>query len=175
MNEKARWYVIHTYSGYERKVEESIKKAALNRGMTDLILEMHIPSEMVTDSDAAGKAKEPKKRLLFPGYVYIHMILTDQSWHLVRNVRGVTGFISEANKPVPLTLEEIESLGMERKEVVVTGYKIGDTVEMIDGPLEGSDGIIFEINPEDFTVKLKVDMFGKDVEVELELDQIKAI
>jgi transcriptional antiterminator NusG len=174
MNDKARWYVIHTYSGYERKVRESVMKAAQNRAMTDLILEMHIPTETVTDTNANGQTKT-KERLLFPGYIYIHMVLTDQSWHLVRNVRGVTGFVSEANKPVPLTLEEIESLGMERKEVTVTGYKVGDTVSMIDGPLEGYDGVILEITPEDFTVKLKVDMFGKDAEVELELDQIKAI
>ena len=129
MAESARWYVVHTYSGYENTVKASIEKAVENRKMHDLIHEINIPVETVTEIvDSKTKVTEHK---IFPGYVLVKMILTDESWHLVRNVRGVTGFVGSENKPIPLSEAEILSLGVERREIVV-GVKVGDTVKKGD-------------------------------------------
>ena len=133
MAESAKWYVIHTYSGYENTVAASIEKAVENRGMHDLITEVSIPLETVTEiTDNGPKTVERK---VFPGYVLVKMILTDETWHLVRNVRGVTGFVGSGNKAIPLTEEEIAALGVEKREVVVS-YQVGDSVKITDGALE---------------------------------------
>lgn len=125
MAEEARWYVAHTYSGYENTVKATIEKAVENRNMGDLILEVNIPMETVTEvTDNGPKTVERK---VFPGYVLVKMVMTDETWHLVRNVRGVTGFVGSGNKPIPLTEAEIASLGVEKKEVVVN-YAVGDNV-----------------------------------------------
>ena len=125
MAEEAKWYVVHTYSGYENAVAAAVMKAAENRKMQDLIQEVNIPMETVTEHTDAGEKTYERK--VFPGYVLVKMIMTDESWHLVRNVRGATGFVGTSNKAIPLTDQEIYDLGVERHEVVL-GYEVGDTV-----------------------------------------------
>ena len=134
--------MVHTYSGYENAVAAAVMKAAENRRMTDLIQEVNIPLETVTEHTDAGEKTYERK--VFPGYVLVKMIMTDESWHLVRNVRGATGFVGAANKAIPLTEQEIYDLGVERHEIVV-GYELGDTVKVIDGPLDGFLGTVEEL------------------------------
>ena len=172
MANTARWYVVHTYSGYENAVAATILKSAENRKMQDLILEVNIPTETVTEvTETQTKTIERK---IFPGYVLIKMILTDESWHLVRNVRGVTGFVGSAGKPIPLTEEEILSLGVEKKETVV-GFEIGSTVKVIDGPLEGFLGTVDEIDSEKYRLRVIVSMFGRETPVDLDFEQVEAV
>jgi len=170
MSEEAKWYVVHTYSGYENAVAATIEKAAENRKMLDQILELKIPTETVTEvHDSQTKTIERK---IFPGYVLVKMIMNDVSWHLVRNVRGVTGFVGSANKPIPLTEDEIITLGIERHEVVV-GYEVGSTVKVIDGPLEGFLGTVEEIELDKSRVRVIVSMFGRETPIDLDFDQIE--
>ena len=172
MAEEARWYVAHTYSGYENTVKSTIEKAVENRNMGDLILEVNIPMETVTEvTDNGPKTVERK---VFPGYVLVKMVMTDETWHLVRNVRGVTGFVGSGNKPIPLTEAEIASLGVEKKEVVVN-YAVGDNVRITDGALESFLGVVEEIDLERQKVRVIVSMFGRETPVELDLDQIESI
>ena len=172
MAEEARWYVAHTYSGYENTVKATIEKAVENRNMGDLILEVNIPMETVTEvTDNGPKTVERK---VFPGYVLVKMVMTDVTWHLVRNVRGVTGFVGSGNKPIPLTEAEIASLGVEKKEVFVN-YAVGDNVRITDGALESFLGVVEEIDLERQKVRVIVSMFGRETPVELDLDQIESI
>ena len=172
MANSARWYVVHTYSGYENAVAATIEKSAENRKMQDLILEVNIPTETVTEvSETQTKTVERK---IFPGYVLIKMILTDESWHLVRNVRGVTGFVGSGGKPIPLTEEEILSLGVEKKETVV-GFELGSTVKVIDGPLEGFLGTVDEIDSEKYRLRVIVSRFGRETPVDLDFEQVEAV
>ena len=172
MAEEARWYVAHTYSGYENTVKATIEKAVENRNMGDLILEVNIPMETVTEvTDNGPKTVERK---VFPGYVLVKMVMTDETWHLVRNVRGVTGFVGSGNKPIPLTEAEIASLGVEKMEVVVN-YAVGDNVRITDGALESFLGVVEEIDLERQKVRVIVSMFGRETPVELDLDQIESI
>ena len=171
MSDEARWYVVHTYSGYENAVAATIEKAAENRKMLDQILELKIPTETVTEiHESQTKTIERK---IFPGYVLIKMIMNDVSWHLVRNVRGVTGFVGSANRPIPLTEEEIVTLGIERHEIVV-GYEVGSTVKVVDGPLEGFLGTVEEIELDKSRVRVIVSMFGRETPIDLDFDQIEA-
>ena len=172
MAENGKWYVVHTYSGYENTVAASILKGAENRHMEDLILEVKIPMETVTEHTDNGEKTYERK--IFPGYVLVKMILTDESWHLVRNARGSTGFVSMDGKPVPLTEREILDLGVEHHEVVV-GFGLGDTVKVMDGPLEGFLGTVDELEPEKDRVRVIVSMFGRETPVDLELDQIEPV
>ena len=172
MAEEAKWYVVHTYSGYENAVSAAIMKAAENRRMTDLIKETNIPMETVTEYTDAGEKTVERK--VFPGYVLVKMIMTDESWHLVRNVRGATGFVGSDGKAVPLTEQEIINLGVERQEIVV-GYTIGDRVKVSDGPLAGFFGVVDELEPEKDRVRVVVSMFGRETPVDLELDQVEVI
>lgn len=172
MSESAKWYVAHTYSGYENTVKATIEKAVENRNMGDLIQTVNIPMETVTEiTDSGTKTVERK---VFPGYVLVKMILTDETWHLVRNVRGVTGFVGSGNKPIPLSEEEIASLGVEKREVMV-GYQLGDNVKITDGALESFLGTVEEIDLERNKVRVIVSMFGRETPVELDLDQIESI
>lgn len=171
MNESAKWYVIHTYSGYENAVKTSIEKFVTGRGMEDMILRIEVPVESVTEITDSGASKEVERKV-FPGYVLIKMVLTDDTWHLVRNIRGVTGFVGEANKPIPLTEEEVLSMGMEKHEIVVK-YAVGDHVRIVDGPLSSFTGVVEEIEPEKNRVSVMVSMFGRETPVELELDQVE--
>ena len=172
MAEEAKWYVVHTYSGYENAVAAAVMKAAENRKMTDLIREVNIPLETVTEITDAGEKTVERK--VFPGYVLIKMVMTDDTWHLVRNVRGVTGFVGTANKPIPLTEEEVLAMGMEKHEIVV-GYNVGDHVRIVDGPLASFTGVVEDIEPEKNQVSVMVSMFGRETPVELELDQVEVL
>lgn len=171
MAESAKWYVAHTYSGYENTVASSIEKAVENRNMRDLIHEVNIPMETVTEVTENGPKTVERKS--YPGYVLVKMIMTDETWHLVRNVRGVTGFVG-TDKPIPLTEEEVASMGVEKKEVVV-GYEVGDSVKITEGALESFLGIVEEIDLERSKVRVVVEMFGRETPVELELDQVEPV
>ena len=172
MAEEAKWYVVHTYSGYENAVADTIMKSAENRGMQDLIKEVSIPMETVTEITDNGTKEVERK--VFPGYVLVKMVLTDESWHLVRNVRGATGFVGSGNKAIPLSDEEIAALGVERHDVVVN-FNVGDTVKVTDGPLEGFLGTVDEIEPDKGTLRVIVSMFGRDTPVDLEFDQVETV
>ena len=172
MADELKWYVAHTYSGYENTVAVSIEQAVENRNMHDLITEVTIPMETVTEiTDNGPKTVERK---VFPGYVLVKMIMTDETWHLVRNIRGVTGFVGAANKAIPLTDEEIAALGVEKREVVV-GYNVGDSVKITDGALTSFIGTVEELDTDRGKVKVVVSMFGRETPVELELDQVETI
>ena len=172
MAEEAKWYVVHTYSGYENAVAAAVMKAAENRRMTDLIREVNIPMETVTEYTDAGEKTVERK--VFPGYVLVKMILTDESWHLIHNGRGATGFVGSDGKAVPLTEQEIYDLGVERKEIVV-GYQLGDSVKVNDGPLAGFIGVVDDLEPEKNRVRVIVSMFGRETPIDLELDQVETI
>ena len=172
MADNAKWYVAHTYSGYENTVAASIEKAVENRGMRDLIHEVNIPMETLTEITENGPKTVDRK--VFPGYVLVKMVMTDETGHLVRNVRGVTGFVGSGSKPIPLTEEEVASMGVEKKEVVV-GYEVGDRVKITEGALESFLGAVEEIDLERSKVRVVVEMFGRETPVELELDQVERI
>ena len=138
--------------------------------MQDLIQEVNIPMETVTEFTDNGEKTVERK--VFPGYVLIKMVMTDEAWHLVRNVRGVTGFVGSANKPIPLTEEEVLAMGMEKHEIVVR-YNVGDHVKIVDGPLASFTGVVEEIEPEKNRVSVMVSMFGRETPVDLELDQVE--
>ena len=156
MSELAKWYVVHTYSGYENSVAANILKAAENRRMQDLIQEVNIPMETVKEITDSGEKTVERK--VFPGYVLVKMVLTDESWHLVHNVRGAAGFVGSDGKAIPLTEQEIYDLGVEH-----------------DGPLEGFIGTVDELEPDKDRVRVVVSMFGRETPVDLELDQVEAI
>ena len=164
--------MVHTYSGYENTVAASIDKAVENRGMRDLIQDVSIPMETVTEiTDNGPKTVERK---VFPGYVLVKMVLTDDTWHLVRNIRGATGFVGSGNKAIPLTDSEIAALGVEKHEVVVS-YEVGDSVKITDGALESFIGTVEEIDMDHSKVRVVVSMFGRETPVELELDQVEPL
>lgn len=172
MSENAKWYVVHTYSGYENTVAAAIMKAAENRQMKDQIQEVNIPEETVVERTDNGE-KEVKRKI-FPGYVLVKMILNDESWHLVRNCRGCTGFVGSDGNAVPLTEQEILALGVERREVHM-GFGLGDTVKIIDGPLEGFLGTVDEFDAENNSIRLIVSMFGRETPIDLDLDQVETV
>ena len=172
MADELKWYVAHTYSGYENTVAASIEKSVENRNMKDLITEVNIPMETVTEiTDNGPKTVERK---VFPGYVLVKMVMTDETWHLVRNIRGVTGFVGSANKAIPLTDDEIAALGVEKREVVVS-YDVGDNVKITDGALESFIGTVEELDLDRGKVRVVVSMFGRETPVELELDQAEPV
>ena len=173
MAESAKWYVAHTYSGYENAVKTAIEKFVANRHLEDMILDIQIPMETVTEVTESGETKQVERKV-FPGYVLVKMIMTDSTWHLIRNIRGVTGFVGSANNAIPLTEEEVQALGMEKHEIVVR-YKVGDQVKITDGPLATFIGTVDEINAEKNKVCVVVSMFGRETPVELELDQVEVV
>jgi len=167
---EAKWYVIHTYAGYENKVAGNLEKLVENRKMQDLIHEIKVPTETVVE--IKDNKKKEVERKVFPGYVMVKMIVTDESWYVVRNVHGCTGFVGPASKPVPLTDEEVRRLGVETVSVEVS-YKVGDNIKIVDGPLTGFTGIVDEIDLANNQVKITISMFGRETPVELELDQVE--
>ncbi len=173
MAENAKWYVVHTYSGYENAVKAAVEKAVENRNLHDMVLKTEIPMETVTEVTESGTMKEVERKV-FPGYVLIKMVLTDDTWHLIRNIRGVTGFVGSANKAIPLTEDEVSALGVEKHEIIVM-YHVGDTVKITDGPLTTFKGVVEEIEPEKNKVRVVVSMFGRETPVELELDQVEVV
>ena len=171
MAEEAKWYVAHTYSGYENKVKEDLEKTVENRGLQDMILEISYPTEEVVEMKD-GKRKVVTRKML-PGYVMIKMIMNDKTWYVVRNTRGVTGFVGPENKAIPLTDEEVIRLGVEKRSIEVS-YGVGDTVTIIDGYLEGFSGVVDELDVDNNIVKVTVSaFFGKETVAELELDQVE--
>ena len=145
----------------------------VGRHLEDMILRMEIPMETVTEVTDTGASKEVERKV-FPGYVLVKMVMTDETWHLVRNVRGVTGFVGSANKAIPLTEEEVLAMGMEKHEIVVK-YQVGDHVKIVDGPLASFTGVVEEIEPEKNRVSVMVSMFGRETPVDLELDQVEVL
>jgi transcriptional antiterminator NusG len=172
MAETPKWYVVHTYSGYENKVASSIQKAVENRKLQDLISEVQVPTETVLE--LKDNKKREVERKIYPGYVMVKMIRTDDSWYVVRNIRGVTGFVGPGSKPVPLTEDEVSRLGVEKKEIIVS-FEVGDSVKVNDGPFDGFIGRVDYMEPENDLVRVVVSMMGRDVSVELEIDQVEAL
>lgn len=167
----AKWYVVHTYSGYENKVKANIEKTIENRNLQDQILEVSVPLEEVIEITKTG-AKKQVQRKIFPGYVLIHMIMNDDTWYVVRNTRGVTGFVGPGSKPVPLTDEEMNNLGIKNAKIACD-YKVGDVVQAISGAWENTVGNIKSINEGKQTVTIMVDMFGRETPVELGFAEIR--
>lgn len=165
----AKWYVIHTYSGYENKVKTNIEKMVEYRGMQDLILEVTIPTE--DRVEIKNGQRKVKTRKLYPGYVVIKMIVNNETWYLVRNTEGVTGFVGHGSDPIPLTKEEVVRMGVEKMRIDLD-VETGDTIRIIGGPFEGQMGIVEDISPDKQIVKAKVSMFGRDTPVELEFSQV---
>ena len=155
---EARWYVVHTYSGYENKVAQNLETIVENRRLQELIHEVKVPVELVPDIKD-GKEREVERKL-FPGYVLVKMVMTDDSWYIVRNTRGVTGFVGPSSKPIPLTDEEVDKLGVDVREVSLD-YAVGDNVQIMNGPLEGFIGIVEGIDTDAKKVNVKVSMFGR--------------
>ena len=167
-----RWYVVHTYSGYENKVKTDLEKTIKNRELEDFFFDIVVPmEEQIEIKD--GKRKTNLKKV-FPGYVLIKMIVTEESWYIVRNTRGVTGFVGSGTEPIALTPEEIRNMGFEQA-VIEVDYDVNDSVKVINGPLEGFVGVVQEINKEKNKVKVVVSMFGRETPVELEFSQVEKI
>ncbi len=178
MAEEAKWYVAHTYSGYENTVKVTIEKTVENRHLQDLIHEVLIPMETVTEvTDSGTKTVERK---IYPGYILVKMVMTDEAWYIINSIRGVTGFVgSDADaKPmiraVPLSEEEVLQLGIEKHEIEVP-YAVGDNVRIMDGPLTSFMGRVDALDVEDNSVRVMVSMFGRETPVELELDQVELV
>ena len=167
---EAHWYVVHTYSGYENKVKVDIEKTIENRNLQDQILEVSVPLESVIEIKNGVEKKADKK--MFPGYVLIHMVMNDDTWYVVRNTRGVTGFVGPGSKPVPLTEEEMEKLGFKNEEIIV-GFEEGDTVVVTSGAWKDTVGAIKSINEGKKTITMSVEMFGRETPVELNFSEVK--
>ena len=182
MAEEAKWYVAHTYSGYENKVKEDLEKTVENRGLQDMILEISYPTEEVVEmKDQMPHAIEMKDgkrkvvtRKMLPGYVMIKMIMNDKTWYIVRNTRGVTGFVGPGSKPVPLTDEEVTKLGVEYIPIELD-LSVGESVRVVSGPLENFIGTVEALDPERQKVKLTVSIFNRDTPVELDYIQVQKL
>ncbi len=193
MSEISKWYVVHTYSGYENKVATNIEKIVENRKMHDLILEVKVPTEIVVESkDSEDKetgerviVKKEVERKIFPGYVMVKVAvfedeetgdleMTDDTWYVIRNTRGVTGFVGPESKPIPLTEAEVYAMGVEKK-VVKIDYEVGDMVSIIDGAFEGIIGTVRELDVENNVVCVVISMLGRETPVDLELDQVEKV
>jgi transcriptional antiterminator NusG len=170
--DNSNWYVIHTYSGYENKVKANIEKIVENRGMQDQVLEVAVPVEEVLETE--DNKKKIVLRKIYPGYVIVRMVMTDESWHLVRNTRGVTGFVGPGSKPIPLTEEEVKAMGVELQSTAFD-FEVGDNVKVVSGPLENFIGVVEEINLEKKKIKVMVSMFGRETPVELEFNQVSRL
>lgn len=194
-NESALWYVIHTYSGYENKVAENIQRMVETRGLENLIFETRIPTEIVVDSEeeaddyinsttsgdeensedqASKKEKKPVEHKLFPSYVLIKMVMNDATWHIVRNIRGVTGFVGPGSKPVPLTDKEVEALGVEVR-VKEKPYSVGDSVMVVAGFIAGSIATVEEINDATGRIKITANIGGRETAVELDANEVEPL
>jgi transcriptional antiterminator NusG len=172
MAEEARWYVVHTYSGYENKVKANIEKTIENRNLQDQILEVMIPVQNVLEITKTGAKKQAQKKI-FPAYVLIHMIMNDDTWYVVRNTRGVTGFVGPGSKPVPLTDEEMKEMSNMLDGGMELDFAVGDTVVITSGVWENQTGVIQQINQKTQSVILNVDFFGRETPAELNFTDIK--
>ena len=167
-----RWYVVHTYSGYENKVKTDLEKTIKNRELEDYFFDIVVPmEEQIEIKDGKRKANLKK---VFPGYVLVKMIVTEESWYIVRNTRGVTGFVGSGTDPIPLTNKEIRNMGFETT-IINVDYEVNDSVKVVNGPLSGFIGTVQEINKEKNKVKVMVSMFGRETPVELEFSQVEKV
>jgi len=166
------WYVVHTYSGYENKVKANLEKTVENRGMQDIICEVVVPMEEVME--IRNEKRHVRQQKVFPGYVMVKMIMTDESWYVVRNTRGVTGFVGPGSRPIPLTEAEVATMIQERKPVD-TELAVGDRVKILSGPLEEFEGIIDEMYPDREKCRVIVSMFGRETPVELDFIQVQKL
>ena len=168
-----RWYVVHTYSGYENKVKTDLEKVIKNRELEEYFFDIIVPmEEQIEIKD--GKRKTNLKKV-FPGYVLVKMIVTEKTWYIVRNTRGVTGFVGSGTDPIPLTDEEIRNMGFEELTQVNVDYNVNDSVKVLVGPLKDFIGTVTEINKEKHKVKVSVSMFGRETPVEVEFSQVRKI
>ena len=172
MADSANWYVIHTYSGYENTVAATIQKTVENRNLQELIYDVRVPMETVTEVTDNGPKNVERK--LFPGYVLVKMIMNDESWYIIRNTRGVTSFVGPGSKPVPLTEREVMALGVETMEIKLS-FEVGDNVKVIDGPFDGNIGVVDEISIPKGTVIVNISMFGRELPVELKFNQVAGL
>ena len=184
---EALWYVVHTYSGYENKVANDLQTMVETRHLQDLICDIKVPVEMVPETvtvktrakkgDPDSGKEETKVKMVehkvYPGYVFVKMVMNDDTWYVVRNTRGCTGFVGPGSKPVPLPAEEVERMGVEKTAALTVDFKVGDTVQITTGPLEGFMGLVEAIDTENFKVKLKVNMFGRETPAEVEIGQVE--
>jgi len=174
MAEAAKWYVVHTYSGYENTVKATIEKTVQSRQLQDQIISVNIPMETVTEITESGTSKTYDRKL-YPGYVFVKMLYSDDTWHVIKNVRGVAGFVgTSGNDPIPLTEDEVYDMGVEKREIVVS-YSVGDTVRIMDGPLSSFTGTVESIEVENNAVNVIVSMFGRETSVEFALDQVEVV
>ena len=174
MAEAAKWYVVHTYSSYENTVKATIEKTVQSRGLQDQVLAIAIPMETVTEITDAGVSKTYERKL-YPGYVFVKMVYSDNTWHAIKSIRGVSGFVgASVEDPIPLTEDEVYEMGVEKREIVVN-YNVGDTVNILDGPFSSFTGVVEEIDVEKNSVSVVVTMFGRETSVEFELDQVEVV
>ncbi len=172
MAEKARWYAIHTYSAYENKVATNLRRIIENRKLEEVIQDISVPTETVVETTEKGQKEYERK--VFPGYVLVKMVMTDETWYIVRNIQGVTGFVGSTSEPLPLTDAEIEKLGVE-KRVVHTDYKKGDSVRFVASNMSGFVGVVDEVYPESSKLKVVVSMFGRETSVEVSFEQVAPV
>ncbi len=169
---EAKWYVAHTYSGYENKVKTNLEKIVENRGISDRIVDVRVPVEIVIEKD--GDKEKQVENKIFPSYVLIKMIMSDETWHIVRNISGVTGFVGPGSKPVPLSEAEVAALGVEENTPkLAVSFKVGDTVTIIDGAFQGNSGKVQDISPDLEKVTVLVNMFGRETPFELDTKSVK--
>lgn len=169
--EEPKWYVIHTYSDYENKVKNGIEAAVDNRNMSDQILEVRVPTQEVTET-RNGKTVTTEKKL-FPGYVIVYMYMNDETWYVIRNTRGVTGFVGPESKPIPLSEKELTNMGLNERPVTIEAFEPGDYINVVKGPLEGFTGVVKEVLPSLMRVKANLTIFGRETLTELDFNQIK--
>ena len=179
MAETAKWYVLHTYSAYENTVKATIEKTVESRNLQDQILAISIPTETVTEITESGVSKTYDRKV-FPGYVLVKMVYSDDTWHVIRNIRGVTGFVGPGSKPIPLTDAEVAALGIEAEEntpaeavTVKLAFEVGDTVKIESGLLEGSTAVVEEISADMSKVRVTASMFGRNTSIELDIKDVK--
>ena len=171
-SKNAKWYVVHTYSGYENKVKTNLEKIIENRSLEDLIIDIRVPTEDVVETK--GEEKKIVTRKIFPGYVLIKMVMTDDTWYIIRNTTGVTGFVGPGSKPVPLSEEEVEALGVDVREIVAQ-FNVGDTVKITEGAFVSQTGVVESIDMSARRVTVLVEMFGRKTSLELDINQAEAI
>jgi transcription termination/antitermination factor nusG len=170
----AKWYVVHTYSGYENKVKTNLEKIIENRGISHLITDVRIPVELTSETNAEGVTKESESKI-FPSYVFVKMVMTDETWHIVMTITGATGFVGPGSRPVPLTDKEVEALGVDSAaKTATTSFKVGDSVSIKSGPMSGFVGTISEISPDLKKVTVTASVFGRQTPVELDISSIAA-
>ena len=172
MLNNAKWYVVHTYSGYENKVKTNLEKIIENRGLEELISEVVVPLEEVVEKK--DDVEKTVSRKVFPGYVLIKMVMTDDTWYVIRNTTGVTGFVGPGSKPVPLSEEEVEALGVDKKEIIIN-FSAGDSVKIVKGPFANQIGVVDEIDKSTGKITVTVVMFGRKTALELDADQVEEL